>query len=133
MRQMTTIALADIRAVAHAVQFTGLLGARLRQRANAGIVFFPLKPFEERKGTDLAGPRDRAGAQPKFAAIKEAIVAVFPPPPVQGLGNTGGFKLYVQDRGALGERAVVRRIRGAGREGATRSRELDRHVLQLPA
>ena len=41
-----------------------------------------------------------------FASIQEAFVAVFPPPPVQGLGSTGGFKMQVQDRAALGERQL---------------------------
>ncbi|MCP2936580.1 efflux RND transporter permease subunit, partial [Salmonella enterica subsp. enterica serovar Typhimurium] len=38
----------------------------------------------------------------KFADIKDAYIAVFPPPPVMGLGTLGGFKLQLQDRGALG-------------------------------
>jgi multidrug efflux pump len=27
---------------------------------------------------------------------------MFPPPPVMGLGTTGGFKLQIEDRGSLG-------------------------------
>lgn len=38
----------------------------------------------------------------KFAIIDEAFVAVFPPPPIQGLGTTGGFKLQIEDRANLG-------------------------------
>ena len=36
------------------------------------------------------------------AEIPEALVAVFPPPPVAGIGNAGGYKLYIQDRGNAG-------------------------------
>jgi multidrug efflux pump len=31
--------------------------------------------------------------------LDEAFIAIFPPPPVMGLGTTGGFKLQIQDRG----------------------------------
>src|SRR3546814_12619441 len=37
-----------------------------------------------------------------FAAIKDSFIAVFPPPPVMGLGTVGGFKLQIEDRGAVG-------------------------------
>ncbi len=38
----------------------------------------------------------------EFAAIQDAVIAVFPPPPVQGLGSIGGFKLQIEDRAGLG-------------------------------
>src|SRR6202012_2363005 len=34
-----------------------------------------------------------------LAGIKDAVVIVINPPPVQGLGSAGGFKLMVEDRG----------------------------------
>jgi multidrug efflux pump len=37
-----------------------------------------------------------------MGAIQDAFVMVLPPPPVNGLGTTGGFKLMVEDRGNLG-------------------------------
>ncbi len=105
LRKMTTIALAHP-AVAHAVQFTGLSVNGFVNAPNQGIVFFPLKPFEEREGAELAGPAVAQALNAKFAGIQEAFVAVFPPPPIQGLGSTGGFKMQVQDRSALGERQL---------------------------
>ena len=44
--------------------------------------------------------------QAKFAGINDAIIAIFPPPPVQGLGTIGGFKLQVEDRTDLGDAAL---------------------------
>ena len=38
----------------------------------------------------------------RFTAIDAAFVAVFPPPPIQGLGTTGGFKLQIEDRANKG-------------------------------
>jgi len=62
-----------------------------------------LKPSEERKSADLsAGAIVGALNQQFFQEIPESIVAIFPPPPVQGLGTVGGFKLYVEDRAGTG-------------------------------
>src|SRR5262249_12561396 len=68
----------------------------------AGIVFVGLKPFEERKAKHLQGPALAATLNKKFSAIQDAMVGVFPPPAVQGLGTIGGFKFYVEDRAARG-------------------------------
>ncbi|MDP1092283.1 efflux RND transporter permease subunit, partial [Klebsiella pneumoniae] len=38
----------------------------------------------------------------QYGATKDAFIAVFPPPPVQGLGTVGGFKMQIEDRGSVG-------------------------------
>lgn len=38
----------------------------------------------------------------KTGGIKEALVLAFNPPPIFGLGNTGGFEVYLQNRGEGG-------------------------------
>ncbi len=43
----------------------------------------------------------------RLAGIKDAYVVVIQPPPVQGLGAAGGFKLMVEDRGGLGPQALA--------------------------
>jgi len=101
IRQMSKIAL-ETEGVEHAIAFPGLSIAGLNNTPNAGIVFVGLKPFEERKTKNLYGPAIAATLNQKFSQIQDAFVAVFPPPPVQGLGTIGGFKLYVEDRGDLG-------------------------------
>ncbi|HBC3502068.1 TPA: efflux RND transporter permease subunit, partial [Vibrio parahaemolyticus] len=42
----------------------------------------------------------------KYSTIDEAFVGVFPPPPILGLGSTGGFKLQIEDRANLGFEAL---------------------------
>jgi multidrug efflux pump len=42
----------------------------------------------------------------EFGAIQDAFIAMFPPPPVQGLGTTGGFKLQIEDKNGLGYQAL---------------------------
>ena len=51
--------------------------------------------------------------------MQEAFVAIFPPPPVQGLGTVGGFKLYIEDRASLGFEDLYSELQGTlgkGRE-----------------
>ena len=65
------------------------------------------------------------------AAIQDAFVAIFPPPPVQGLGHVGGFKLYVEDRAGLGLRGALPAGAGRGRRRAAGA-GARRAVLELP-
>src|SRR5436190_10955822 len=71
--------------VQDAVQFPGLSISGFSVAPNAGIVFFGLKPFEERNKPSLSGPAIAAGLNQQFGAIQEAFVLAVPPPPVMGL------------------------------------------------
>jgi hydrophobe/amphiphile efflux-1 (HAE1) family protein len=42
----------------------------------------------------------------RLSGVKDAYVAVIMPPPVQGLGSAGGYKMMVEDRGGLGPDAL---------------------------
>jgi multidrug efflux pump len=53
----------------------------------------------------------------KFADIQDAYIAIFPPPPVQGLGTTGGFKLQIEDRAGLGFEALYRETQNLVAQG----------------
>ena len=48
-----------------------------------------------------------ADLRKRLSVIKDAYVLTIPPPPVQGLGSAGGFKLMVQDRAGLGSDALA--------------------------
>jgi multidrug efflux pump len=89
--------------VAHTVEFTGFSGLDGTNRNNTVTSFLPLAPFEERvKDPKLSGVGITAALRPKFAQIQDARVLVFPPPPVRGIGNAGGFKMQIQDRRGAG-------------------------------
>ena len=92
--------------VENAVQFPGLSINGFVNAPNAGIIFFTLKPFDERHGEEQYGLNIAGALNAKFAGIQDAFVAVFPPPPVNGLGQVGGFKLELEDRAGLGEVAL---------------------------
>lgn len=106
IRQMSEIALKEP-GVESAVAFPGLSINGFMNSSSAGIVFVTLRPFEERKSHELSGIAISNKLQQKFATeIKDAFVAIFPPPPVQGLGTIGGFKLQVEDRTDTGYEAL---------------------------
>ncbi|MCW1887060.1 efflux RND transporter permease subunit [Luteolibacter flavescens] len=88
--------------VQDSIAFPGLSINGFTNSPNSGIAFVGLKSFEERKGPGLSGKEIAAQLQAEFANIQGAFVAVFPPPPVNGLGTTGGFKLYIEDRSGAG-------------------------------
>ncbi|MCG6623635.1 multidrug efflux RND transporter permease subunit AdeG [Acinetobacter baumannii] len=92
--------------VESAVAFPGLSINGFTNSSSAGIVFVTLKPFDERKAKDLSANAIAGALNQKYSAIQDAYIAVFPPPPVMGLGTMGGFKLQLEDRGALGYSAL---------------------------
>jgi len=85
-----------------AVAFPGLSINGFSVAPNSGIVFFTLKPFEERRGASLSGPAIAAALNQKFSGIQDAFVLTVMPPAVMGLGTFGGFKLYLEDRSGAG-------------------------------
>ena len=105
IRRMSDIALKEP-GVESAVAFPGLSINGFTNSSNAGIVFVTLKPFDERKTPDLSGPAIAMQLNKKFAGIQDAFIAMFPPPPVQGLGTIGGFKLQIEDRTGQGYAAL---------------------------
>lgn len=94
--------LRGIDGIAHTVQFVGLDGATFTNASNAAVIFTPLDPFEERDLKGLHSSVIRDQAQQALSSIQEAMTIVIMPPAVRGMGNTGGWKLYLEDRAGLG-------------------------------
>jgi len=105
IRAMSDIAL-KTEGVESAIAFPGLSINGFTNSSNSGIVFVGLKAFEERRDPALSGNAIALALNQKYAAIPEALIAMFPPPPVQGLGTIGGFKLQIEDRAGLGYEAL---------------------------
>ncbi|WER48621.1 efflux RND transporter permease subunit [Cupriavidus sp. WKF15] len=105
IRRMSEIALKHP-GVESAVAFPGLSINGFTNSPSAGIVFVTLDPFEKRKGKELSGGAIAADLNKQYGSIQDAFIAVFPPPPVQGLGTIGGFKMMIEDRAALGYDAL---------------------------
>src|SRR5207245_1834882 len=67
-----------------------------------------LKPSEERKSPELSANAIAADLNKQYGSIQEAFIAIFPPPPVQGLGTVAGFKLYIEDRSGMGLKSLYK-------------------------
>jgi multidrug efflux pump len=92
--------------VEDAIAFPGLSINGFTNSSNSGIVFATLKPFAERRQADQSGGAVAGQLNGAFAGIQDAFIVMFPPPPVEGLGTTGGFKLQLEDRASLGYDAM---------------------------
>lgn len=110
IREMSDIALKEP-GVESAVAFPGLSINGFINNPSSGIIFVSLKPFDERKTSDLSGPAITQKLQEKYSKIQEATIGIFPPPAVQGLGTVGGFKLEIEDRNDLGYGALENSVR----------------------
>jgi len=105
-KQMSEIA-RGVPGIIHTVEFTGYSGLDGTNRNNTVTAFLTLAPFEERiKNPRLTGVAITGAVRQKFAQIQDARVLVFPPPPVRGIGNAGGFKMQIQDRRGAGLTAL---------------------------
>ena len=65
--------------------------------SNAGVAYIMLKDWSVRgKGQDLASLY--ATLNEKLSVVEDGRVLVLPPPPIQGIGNAGGFTLQIELR-----------------------------------
>ncbi len=135
IRKMSDIALKHP-GVEGSVAFPGLSIAGFSNSPNAGIVFVTLKPFEQRTTPDLSAWAITGALNMEFnKAIDGAFVAIFPPPPVMGLGTTGGFKLEIQDRTDAGYDqlgAVVQQVMGKAFQDPKLSSVYSSFMLDVP-
>ncbi|RDI99143.1 multidrug efflux RND transporter permease subunit [Dyella solisilvae] len=111
IRRMSDVALKQP-GVESAVAFPGLSINGFTNSTNSGIVFVTLKPFEERRDASLSAGAITAALNQKYAAIQDAYIAVFPPPPVMGLGTIGGFRMQIEDRSDAGFEELYKQTQG---------------------
>jgi hydrophobe/amphiphile efflux-1 (HAE1) family protein len=97
--QDVTAAIKSNPANEYSVAFTGMdfLGGSFKN--SAATIFASMKPWDERALPSQALVGEFFG---KTAGIKEALVLAFNPPAIFGLGNAGGFEVYIQNRGEGG-------------------------------
>lgn len=112
LQKVTDIAM-ETEGVANAVAFPGLNALQFTNTSNTGVVFFPLKPFDERS---LSAGEINAQINQRISGLKEGFAFSFMPPPILGLGNGSGYQLFIEDRGNLGYGALqnaVNQFQGA--------------------
>jgi hydrophobe/amphiphile efflux-1 (HAE1) family protein len=92
--------------VAHTVGIAGFSGASFSAASNAGATFVIFKPFDERAGQNQGAATVIGEIQKRLFGIQEAFSIAILPPPVPGIGQGGGFRMQVQDRGGKGLAAL---------------------------
>jgi multidrug efflux pump len=111
MRRMSEIALKQP-GVKDAIAFPGLSIHGFSASPNSGIVFVGLKDFDERKTPELNSAAIAGALNGQFMGIQDAFVLVLPPPPVNGIGTAGGFKMMIEDRGDRGYEELYKTTQG---------------------
>ena len=93
-------------AVADITALAGLDGASFSASSNAATLFIKLKDWSERDKPELKAAALAASLSQATGVIEEATIFMLSPPPVQGLGTGGGFKMMIQDRSGAGYQAL---------------------------
>jgi hydrophobe/amphiphile efflux-1 (HAE1) family protein len=97
--------------VAHVVNIVGFSGATFTSAPNSGAVFTVLEPFEERaKDPAKSASAIQAALTAKLSSIKEGLIIVVQPPPVRGIGTSGGFRMMIEDRNGAGPQELQRAV-----------------------
>ncbi|MGE8065066.1 multidrug efflux RND transporter permease subunit [Pseudomonas sp. NPDC089569] len=76
------------------------------QGDNAALAFPTYKDWSQR-GKEQSADAETAAINAQFAANGDGTITAVMPPPIDGLGNSGGFALRLMDRGGLGREALL--------------------------
>lgn len=113
---------------------------------NAGIAFVSLKDWSQRKGEANSAQAIASRATQALSSLRDAKVFAMVPPPIDGLGESGGFEFWLQDSAAQGQSELTRQalqlveqlggspdIVFADAEGSTASSQLHIEIDQVKA
>jgi multidrug efflux pump len=105
-QQIEAIAL-EVPGVDRVPTFSGFSMVTGTSSSNAAGLAPVFEPWSKRKLHGLTSDKIAADLRERLKAVSGASVIVATPPPVQGLGSTGGFSLRLQDRAGLGSEALA--------------------------
>ncbi|WAJ28337.1 efflux RND transporter permease subunit [Antarcticirhabdus aurantiaca] len=74
---------------------------------NVATAFVRLRPFDERTGEGQDAASIAGRAMRAFSQIRDARVVALSPPALPGLGQSGGFEMYLQDTAGQGNDALI--------------------------
>ncbi len=93
--------------VEHVAPFAGLDATTFTVASNSGTIFSGLPSLYNHSVSGITANSVLADLRKRLSVIQDAYVLTIPPPPVQGIGNSGGFKMMLEDRAGLGSQALV--------------------------
>ena len=95
------------RGIEHVAPFAGLDATTFTVSSNSGTIFSGLPSLYSHELPGVTAASVLADLRERLSVIQGAYVLTIPPPPVQGIGNSGGFKMMLEDRAGLGTQALV--------------------------
>ena len=96
-----------MRGVKHTMAIAGSAFGIGASGSNFGMIILILDDFSQRNQPGLYGTEIAATLRARCAAeVPEAMVSVLPPPPIRGIGRSGGFKFMVEDRKDAGVKTL---------------------------
>jgi hydrophobe/amphiphile efflux-1 (HAE1) family protein len=95
------------RGIEHVAPFAGLDATTFTVASNSGTIFSGLPSLYNHSLPGVTANSVLADLRERLSVIQDAYVLTIPPPPVQGIGNSGGFKMMLEDRAGLGTQALV--------------------------
>jgi hydrophobe/amphiphile efflux-1 (HAE1) family protein len=93
--------------IEHVAPFAGLDATTFTIGSNSGTIFSGLPSLYNHELKGVTAGSVLADLRKRLSVIQDAYVLTIPPPPVQGIGNAGGFKMMLEDRAGLGSQALV--------------------------
>jgi len=93
--------------VVNAVSFAGFSGATFTNASNSGVIFAAFDTFENRLKAGQSAGQIIGTLYGSLQSIQEAFIIALPPPPVPGIGNSGGFKMMLQERNSADMRPIL--------------------------
>src|SRR6266436_5005337 len=99
------------RGVEHVAPFAGLDATTFTVASNAATIFSGLPSLYNHELPGVTANTVIADLRKRLSVIKDANVLTIPPPPVQGLGSVGGFKMMLEDRAGLGSEPLFEAAR----------------------
>jgi multidrug efflux pump len=87
---------------------------------NAAVLFVAMKPFDQRRDASMLSFAALPRINRQLAGLTEGFAFAVNPPSIPGLGTTGGFEFYVQNRGAGGVRATEQAVQAVLQAAAAR-------------
>jgi hydrophobe/amphiphile efflux-1 (HAE1) family protein len=93
--------------VEHVAPFAGLDATTFTVSSNSGTIFSGLPSLYNHEVPGITASSVLANLRQRLSVIEGAYILTIPPPPVQGIGNSGGFKMMLEDRAGLGSKALV--------------------------
>ncbi|ORE97504.1 multidrug efflux RND transporter permease subunit [Aurantimonas sp. 22II-16-19i] len=97
----------DTPGVKDAIAFAGFSGATFTNASNQGVIFAGFDGFEERIEKGESADAVIGSLFQRLQAIEEAFIIAVPPPSIRGVGNSGGFKMLVEERSGSDVRQIM--------------------------